>query len=205
MIRITLSTAHKMKTLSDTGMTHRAIGEKLGFSHVAVGNILRGKGLIKQRAIADRMETFLGGVIRGSGNTRFHAASPKDENDDGHTATVAHHPFDVPYEDGQIVPKAPDVLTLLLAEEDLITRLQDAGIDPDEVLVIDHTADTDESVPVGGKREHRSRPEHETWEEWVQRAKDDGIIPAEADANDPDILHKNFKLNKRLENEANDR
>lgn len=205
MNRITLSTAHKIKTLRESGMTVRAIAEQLGFSHVAVGKILRGEGLIKQRAIADRMESFLGGVIRGSGNTRFHAASPKLDNDDGHTTTLAHHPYDVPYEDGQIVPKEPDVLSILLAEEDLITRLQDAGIDPDTVMIIDHASDTEGSLPVGGKREHRPRPEHETWEEWVQRAKDDGICKPEADPNDPDILHKNFLLNKRLENEANDR
>lgn len=170
MKHITLAQAHKIKTLRDAGLKQQAIADKLGISQQAVSNILNGKGLIKQRATADRMEAFVGGVILGNGNLRAYAEPPCDDNDDGHAPRLAVHPIGDTWENEERVIPVVDTLTLLLAEEELITRLQDAGIDPDEVLIIDHEADVEEGTQTEGARVLRNEDIHnETWEEFCTR------------------------------------
>jgi len=190
--------------MHDRGVSNNDIAAELGIHRNTVSNILAGRGLVQQRRIADMMESFLGGVILGSGSARFHAASPSVDNDDGHIATKAHHSLDVPYENGVIVPLGADVLAEVLAQEDLIDRIREAGIDPDELLVIDHDADTDEQAT--GKFENdnavlRDIDVHaETWEQFEARfaGKHPGLMHkalenegAEVDAwavRDPDFM-----------------
>ena len=174
MKHITLAQAHKIKTLSDAGVKQQVIADKLGITTRSVRNIITGKGLIKQRAIADRMEAFVGGVILGSGNLRAYAEPPCDDNDDGHAPRNAIHPLGDSWENEERVIPIVDTLTLLLAEENLIIKLQDAGIDADEVLLIDHESDVEE----GSQQDQVTNPKrddvhNETWEEFMARARAD--------------------------------
>jgi len=156
--------------MHERGVSNADIAAKLGVHRNTVSNILAGRGLLQQRQLADRMESFLGGVIRGSGNTRFHAASPSADNDDGHVPSKAHHPYDVPYENGDVVTITADVLAEILAQEDLIERITASGVDPATLIVIDHDADTDESAQVGGERVLRDEAIHEeTWDQFNER------------------------------------
>jgi len=171
MKHITLAQAHKIKTLSDAGVKQQVIADKLGITTRSVRNIITGKGLIKQRAIADRMEAFVGGVILGSGNLRAYAEPPCDDNDDGHAPRNAVHPLGDSWENEERVIPIVDTLTLLLAEEELVTRLQDAGIDPDEIMIIDHEADLEEGTQTEGARVPRNEAIHEeTWAMFMSRA-----------------------------------
>jgi len=175
MKHTTLVQAHHIKQLSLQGLSTRAIEAETGVCYRTVARILNGDGLVQQRRMADMMESFLGGVILGSGSTRFHAASPSADNDDGHIATKAHHSLDVPYESGSIVPLGADVLAEVLAEEDLIDRIRAAGVDPEELLIIDPETDTEEQAT--GKFENdnavlRDKNVHEeTWAEFETRCK----------------------------------
>lgn len=170
----TLVQAHKIKSLSNRGWSVRKIAAEVGVSKTTVSDILNGKCMLQQQQLADRMEAFIGGVIIGTGNTRFHASDASlDEDNEAYCASRAHHPFDVAYENGQPVPTAPDILSVLLAEEDLIERIVAAGLDPNEFMVVDHDADTDDHAQLGGDRETRDPAVHtETWEQFNERTKD---------------------------------
>jgi len=174
MKHTTLVQAHHIKSLTNKGLSQREVARKVGVDQATVSRILAGKGLLQQRQLADRMESFLGGVIRGSGNSRFHAASPSADNDDGHVPSKAHHPYDVPYENGEIVSITADVLSELLAQEDLITRIEAAGIDPKTLLIIDPNTDTDDSndkLDSAGGVLRDANVHDETYEQFEARCK----------------------------------
>lgn len=174
MQHTTLAQAHKIKTLRDAGLTHQAVADKVGVSLRTVKRIMAGQGLIKQRAMADRMEAFIGGVILGNGNLRAYAEPPCDDNDDGHAPRLAVHPIGDTWENEERVIPVVDTLTLLLAEEELVTRLQDAGIDPDDILIVDHESDVEEGTQTEGTRVLRNEDVHnETWEEFCTRCERD--------------------------------
>lgn len=171
MSHTTLIEAHRMITMHERGISNKQIAEELGVHRNTVSNVICGNYMLQQRALADRMEAFLGGVIIGDGNVRFHAASPSGDNDDGHVPSKAHHHINASYEDGRIVPVTADVLTELLAQEDLIDRITEAGIDPASLILKD-TGDTDNSTQLGGTREHRDVAVHEeTYEQFLERTK----------------------------------
>ena len=190
----TLVQAHRIRSMAERGVKQVDIAEQIGCSERTVRNILSGKGLLQQRQLADRMEVFMGGAIIGSGNLRFHAANPSADNDDGHAAGKAQHPFDTAHENGDPVPTHTDVLSLLLAEEDIIERLEAAGIDPESVLILDPDSDTEEDTKFGsaGNPARDAAVHDETWEEFKERAKADGIGD------------KPGAIMKRLENEGQD-
>ena len=171
---ITLMQAHKIKSLSAKGLSIRKIAKATNTDKMSVQRVLAGKYQLQQQQIADNMEAFLGGVIIGEGNTRAFAEDNSYEGDSDVHSTRAQHPIGETWENGQRVLPAPDVLSILLAEEELIHRLSDAGLDPEYIMVVDHESDVEDGAQMGGEREHRDPAIHdETWEEFVTRAERD--------------------------------
>ena len=191
---ITLATAHKIHVLRKQGSTQTQIADDLQLAQSTVSRVLSGDSLSRIRRVADRMEAFVGGVVVGNGNYRFHASAPNEINQDGHSPSKAQHTLGTSYENDRYVPPTPCILAELLAEEDILARLAEAGISEDEVLYVDHHTDLSGSYQFGKGCRHKRDPaiHLETWDEFMKRAEADGI------ADRPGAILK------RLENEGQD-
>ena len=190
---INLTQAFKIKSMSRRGVSNKDIASALGIHRNTVSNILRDKGLARIRHVADRMEYFLGGAVIGEGNYRAMCESPSDGNNDGHDIRRAKHPLGETWADGERVLPAPDTLDVLLADELILAKVKASGINPDELILIDHSSDTCSPGRFGHTSTAKRDPEihQETWDEFQKRMASE------------DVTHQGA-INKRLENEGQD-
>jgi len=147
-----LMTVWKATEMVARGMKPRQVARRLGISPATVYRIIGGQDAAGCRRIADRMETFFGGVIAGDGNSHNGRATG------------------LYFENGGIVGRAPDTLDVLLAEELIRLRLEDG--DP----VAGHTnipteaePPTETYVEADGGTVYRA----DTWEQHLEAVRAD--------------------------------
>jgi len=192
---INLTQAFKIKSMSQRGVSNKDIASALGIHRNTVSNVLRDKGLARVRHKADHTEYFLGGAVLGEGNYRTLCEAPSDDNNDGHDdARRSSYPLGETWETRQKVPPTPDTLDVLLADELILARVKAEGINPDELILIDHSSDTCSPGRIGyheGITERDPAIHNETWDEFQKRMASEGVTHPGA-------------IMKRLENEGQD-
>ena len=125
--KLTLMDSYHIQRMHDAGVTVTRIAKDMRISRQAVHAVLRGETMQQQRQKASRMEALLGGALGPSPSTGCSQrwCPPPPDRD---VCVKDDWPL------GPNEMTSPDPLDILIAEEEIAQRLQEAGYrDIDEV------------------------------------------------------------------------